>query len=483
MTDDAFINPELELQMHQSNIETGPRYDAVQLQQSVDRTDDLLESIKTDTDSIVALEAMRDFIKGRKVDKTSAILFNIATEGYGNLSSLNTPKVAFALEGIKEEDDRLTPQEIDVAMENLAQSAAELLVRVGKGISDAMVAFGDIVHGFDRNLLNLKKRVAALEAKLELLQDKENVAYNYVKPEPSFTYLMYTHSGFSQGLSPVMKDVNWFLSEHATMVGDSVGKHKHWFNENKNDLANSKLLNTLEFRRDDFLLPGSTSFNRSVGNKTPAKDCAFYRSKELPGGQSFYTEVRAANQYGSQAIDAMMDVKYFMDYFEPNSFMVTQKHLYNAASLSLLAWASLMMANPLPLAMFGLSTNKVAESTKISDIKKVRITPDTVFPTLGKEQLKSTLQELKIAITNLEKWNRVVYYDVWKDRSVQEAATIITKQVKEGEYSGVAVKTLKRYSVALISLMSKSYTKVHTYSFHVLNAALSYAEKSANQYR
>ncbi len=483
MTDDAFINPELELHLHQSNIETGPDYDAVQLQQSIDRTDGLLDSIQEDTESIVALEAMAEFIRGKEVNKTTAILFNVATEGFGNLSSLNAPKVAFALEGMREESDKLSPDEIEMAMENLAQGTAQLINRVSQGINNAMLAVGDIVHGFDKNLLTLKKRVAAFEAHLELIKDKDDVAYNYVKPENSFVHLLYTQNGFTRGIDPVMKDVNWLLTEHADMISNSVSKYKHWFNESKGDLMNSKVIDSLEFKRDDFVLPGSGIFARSVDNRVPTKGCAFYRSPELPGGKSFYSEVRVQNQYGNEAVDAMLDVKYFMDYYEPNSFKVTEKYLYNAASLTLLGWVSLMIANPLPLAMFGLSVGKVSDNTKIHDIKKARITPETVFPTLGKEQLKEVLRELSAAIANLEKWNRAVYHDVWKDKSIQEAMANVTRQAKESGHSETAVRSLRRYSVALITLMSGSYTKVHAYSFTVLNAALSYAEKSANQYR
>lgn len=483
MTDDAFINPELELNMHQSNIETGPSYDAVQLQQSIDRADGLLDTIQEDTESIVALEAMAEFIKGKPVNKTTAILFNVATEGFGNISSLNAPKVAFALEGMREEDDKLPPEEIEAAMENLAQSTTQLINRVGQSVSNAMVAFGDIVHGFDKNLLALKKRVAALEAHLELIKSKDDVAYNYVKPESNYTYLMYTQKGFTGGIDPVLKDINWLLTEHADMISNSVSKYKQWFNDSKSDLANAKVLDTLEFRRSDFVLPGSGVFARSVDNRVPAKGCAFYRSNELPGGRSFYSEVRMQNQYGNEAIDALFDVRYFMDYYEPNSFKVTEKYLYNAASLGLLSWVSLMVANPLPIAMFGLSVGKVSEGAKVADIKKARITPETVFPTLGKEKLNDVLQGLKDAIVNLEKWNRVVYHEVWKDRSIQEATNWIVQQTKESGYNETTVKALKRYSTALITLMGRSYTKVHAYSFHVLNATLSYAEKSANQYR
>lgn len=483
MTDGAFINPELELQLHQSNIETGPDYDAVQLQQSIDRADGLLDSIQEDTESIVALEAMAEFIRGKEVNKTTAILFNIATEGFGNLSSLNAPKVAFALEGIQGESDKLSTQEVELAMENLAQNTAELINRLGKGINEAMVAIGDIVHGFDRNLLSLKKRVSAFEAMLESIKDKEEMAYNYVKPENNYTYLMYTQDGFTNGIKPVMEDINWFLNEHADMVSDSVGKYKEWFNRNNDDINNSKVIDSLEFKRDDFLMSGSTVFNRSVGNKSPAKGCAFYRTKELPGGKCFYTQVRTQNQHGADVIEALMDVKYFMDYFEPDSFRTTEKRLYSAAALGVLAWASIMVASPLPLAMYAVASSHISDSTKVADVKKVRMTPETVFPTLSKEDLTHLLTELRKSITALEKWNRTVYVETWKDKSIQEAISNLTKTIEQTGSAGSGVKQIKQLAVALVSLMGKSYTRVHAHSFAVVNAALSYGEKSAKQYR
>jgi hypothetical protein len=483
MTDDAFINPELELQLHQSNIETGPDYDAVQLQQSIDRTDGLLDSIQEDTESIVALEAMAEFIRGKEVNKTTAILFNVATEGFGNLSSLNAPKVAFSLEGIQGESDKLSTQEVELAMENLAQNTAELIDRLGKGINEAMVAIGDIVHGFDRNLLSLKKRVSAFEAMLESIKDKEEMAYNYVKPENNYTYLMYTQDGFTNGIKPVMEDINWFLNEHADIVSDSVGKYKEWFNRNKDDINNSKVIDSLEFKRDDFLMSGSTVFNRSVGNKSPAKGCAFYRTKELPGGKCFYTQVRTQNQHGADVIEALMDVKYFMDYFEPDSFRTTEKRLYSAAALGVLAWASIMVASPLPLAMYAVASSHISDSTKVADVKKVRMTPETVFPTLSKEDLAHLLAELRKSITALEKWNRTVYVETWKDKSIQEAISNLTKTIEQTGSAGSGVKQIKQLAVALVSLMGKSYTRVHAHSFAVVNAALSYGEKSAKQYR
>jgi hypothetical protein len=481
--DDSFISPELDLQIYQSNIDTGPDYDAVQLQQSVNRAAGLLDSIKTDTEAIVSLEAMRDFITGRDINKTSAILFNIASEGYGNLNSLIAPKMAFSLEGFKEGEDKLPKEQVDVAMENLAQSTAELASRLGSGINNAMMAMGDIVHGFDRGLLNLKKRISAFEAQLESIKDKDDIAYNYVKPENNFTYLMYTQDGFTNGIKPVMDDVNWFLNEHADMVSDTVGKYRQWFNENRQDINNPNLINSLEFKPEDFLLSGSTLFNRSVGNRVPSKGSVFYRSKELPGGRCLYTEVRLHKKYGIEAVDALTDVNYFMDYYEPDSFKVTEKYIYNASALSVLAWASIMLANPLPMAIYGLAVNSIADKTKTNDIKKVRITPETIFPTLSKDGLFSLLQDLKTSIGNLEKWNKAVYSEVWRDKSVQAAVDQIVKQSKDAGYSAVAIRNLKQYSVALISLMSKSYIKVHVHSFSVINAALNYGTKSANQYR
>jgi hypothetical protein len=50
---------------------------------------------------------MRDFIKDKRFDKTSAILFNVAVEGYGNLNKLPNTKPAFGLESLDQYTDVL----------------------------------------------------------------------------------------------------------------------------------------------------------------------------------------------------------------------------------------------------------------------------------------------------------------------------------------------------------------------------------------
>ncbi len=481
--DDAFINPELELQMHQSNIEDGHSYDMMQLQQSVNRTDALLDQLKENTESVAALEAMGEFIKNRPMTKTSAILFNIAAEGYGNLSSIDNTKVAFGLESMVEEEEKLPAQDINVAMENIAENAVFAMQKLARSLSDSMASLGDVIHGFDKNILSLKKRIADYELLIENIDSKDDLAYNYVKPEKQYIHLMYTDDGFQHGLKPALQDVRWLYKEHADMVSDSVGKYKRWFNEHKDDYLNSDLFTSLQFTPADFVISGSTVFNKSVGNKIPSKSSVFYKSKELPGGLSFYTNVRDSNLRGIEAVNALMDVNYFLDYHEPNSFKVVEKRIYTVAGMTLLAWASVMMLNPLPMSFAGLLASAVSENTKTSDVKRVRISKETLFPVLTKDELKDTLVEMKRSVAQLEKWNGAVYHSLWKDQSLRDATQKLTDYIKKEGIDNATIRYLRNYSVALLSLMSKSYTKLHLYGFDVLNASLSYAEKSAKQYR
>lgn len=483
MTDDAFVNPQLETQLYQSNTDTGADYDRIRLQQSIDSADGLLYSIQEDTDAIAALEAMAAFVRGKDINKTSAILFNVAAQGYGKLDTVMDSRVTFALEGLREDDDKLPAHEIEVAMENLTKNTKELLMRLQQGINNAMLAMGELVHSFDKNLLNIKRRLSALDAMLESIKDKDEIAYNYVKPENSYANLLYTQDGFTGGISPVISDINWLLNSHADMVSATVGKYKDWLHRNKDDIENPRLINSLDFHRDDFVIPGSTVFNRSVGTRVPAKGCVFYRTKELPGGKCLYVQVSAQDQHGAQAIDALSDVNYFIDYFQPDSFKITEKRLYGAAALGALAWASLMVASPLPLAMYGVVNSRINDHTKTADVKKVRITADTVFPTLSKKQLMELRQELKLAISSLERWNKEVYVHAWKDRDIQDTVSSLSKSIEQSDDTLASAGYVRRLAVALISLMGKSYTRVHLHSFTVLNAALSYAEKSAKQYR
>lgn len=480
--DDAFISPELDLQLHQSNTDSNADYDKVLLQRSITNTDAALSSMRADTNAVTALEAMVDFIRDKKVDKTSAVLFNVATEGYGNLSALSNSKPAFGLESI-DDSQHYSEQEKQVAIENMLNNTVSIMDKLSRGLQNTMLSMGDLVHSFDRNISGIRKRIGHLEQLLSDIEDKEEIAYNYVKPEKQFVHLLYTKTGFSTGVLPVIKDVNWLFASHADMVDNTVKHYKEWFHSNRRDMDDKHNFDSLEFNPKDFVLTGSSAFNKSVGEKTPGSGSMFYRTKELPGGMSFYCEVAKLKTHGVDAVDSLMDVEYFIDYYEPNSFKVTEKKLYTLAGLSVLAWASIMMANPLPMALTGFVTNAADDMTKTSDIKKVRIGEDTLFPTMTKDELGHVLVELKEALSTLEKWNLTVYKTLWKDQSLKNITDEVTRYIETDGISKKNVRLYRNYSIALISLMSKSYTRLHSYGFDVINAVLSYAEKSARQYK
>lgn len=481
--EDAFINPELDLQMHQSNIDDGAGYEAVLLQRSVHNADTSVDSMIVDAQAVTALEAMTDFIKDKKVDKTSAILFNIASEGYGNLTALKDSKVAFAMESLGNNEGYVSEDDKRVAMENLTHNTLYVMDKLSQSIRNSMLAMGDLVHSFDRNLASVKRRMSALESLLSEIENREDLAYNYVKPEKQFIYMMYTKDGFGHGIKPVLEDVHWLFKEHADMVGDSVKKYKNWYMQHKNNMDDVSVFDDLQYRPEDFILSGSTIFNKSVGTKTPGKDAVFYRTKELPGGLSFYTEVHNSTEKRLKAIDALMDVNYFLDYYEPNSFKVTENRLYTVASLGILAWASIMVANPLPMAFAGVLVGAVDDKTKTADIKRVRISEDSVFPVLGKDGLRESVTKLKELVSQLEAWNEVVYEHNWRDKAVKEMLNELSDHIHKEGYNGGNVRHFRNYAISMVSLMSKSYTKLHSYGFEVVNAALSYVEKSARQYR
>jgi uncharacterized protein (UPF0297 family) len=178
-----------------------------------------------------------------------------------------------------------------------------------------------------------------------------------------------------------------------------------------------------------------------------------------------------------------MDVNYFLDYYEPNSFKVTENRLYTVASLGILAWASVMVANPLPMAFAGVLVGAVDDKTKTHDVRKVRISEDSTFPTLTKQSIADTLASIKDIVHTLEQWNSSVYVHTWKDTHLKEMMSDLSNSIKESGYNNSNARHFRNYLVALVSIMSKSYTKLHTYGFDVVNAAISYAEKSARQYR
>lgn len=479
---DAFISPELDLQLHQASTDTSNDYDKVLLQRSIIKTDAALSSIKTNNDSVMALEAMINFIQDKNIDKTSAVLFNVATEGYGNLSNFVGSKPAFGIESIGNEGF-ISEQEKQIAIENMVNNTVFIMDKLSQSLRNTMLAMGDLVHSFDRNINGIKKRIGYLEQLIANIEDKDELAYNYVKPEKQFIYLMYTKTGFSTGVLPVIKDINWLFKSHADMVKNSVSQYKEWFHSNRRDMDDSGNFDSLEFNPKDFVLQGSSVFNKSIGERTPGSDSMYYRTKELPGGLSFYTEVSKQKTTGVDTIDSLMDVDYFLDYYEPDSFRVTEKKLYTLAGLTLLAWASIMMANPLPMALTGAVINAASDHTKTGDVRKVRISEDTLFPVLSKDELSSLLVELKESLYELQQWNTVVYKNIWKDQSLKNITDEVSEYIKSDGVQKSNVRYYRNYAVALVSLMSKSYTKLHSYGFDVINAALSYAEKSAKQYK
>jgi hypothetical protein len=294
---------------------------------------------------------------------------------------------------------------------------------------------------------------------------------------------MYTKTGFSTGVLPVIKDINWLFKSHADMVKNSVSQYKEWFHSNRRDMDDSSNFDSLEFNPKDFILHGSSIFNKSIGDKTPSSGNMYYRTKELPGGLSFYTEVSKHKTTGVDAIDSLMDVDYFLDYYEPDSFRVTEKQLYTLAGMTLLAWASVMLMNPLPMALTGAVVNAAGNATKTSDIMKVRINEDSLFPVLSKDELASLLVELKESVQELQQWNTLVFKKICKDQSLMNITVEVYEYIKTDGVQKSNVRYYRNYAVALVSLMSKSYTKLHSYGFDVINAALSYAEKSAKQYK
>ena len=186
--DDAFISPELDLQLHQSNTDSSGDYEKVLLQRSITNTDAALSGMKTDVESVIALEVMTDFIRDKKVDKTTAVLFNVATEGYGNLSTLTNSKPAFGIESI-EDNKYLSEQEKQVAMENIVNSTVSIMDKLSRGLQNTMLSMGDLVHSFDRNISSIRKRIGQLEQILSDIENKDDLAYNYVKPEEQFIHL------------------------------------------------------------------------------------------------------------------------------------------------------------------------------------------------------------------------------------------------------------------------------------------------------
>ena len=206
--------------------------------------------------------------------------------------------------------------------------------KLSQSVRNTILSVGDLVHSFDKNLSSVKKKISILEELIKDIDHKEELAYNYIKPEKQFIYLMYTEEGFGRGIKPVLEDVSDLFKKHTEMVESTIKKYKNWYINNRNNMNDVSIFDELKYNPKDFILSGSTVFNKSVGTKTPSRDCVFYRTAELPGGLCLYMEVQNDTQRGVSAIDALMDVDYFLNQYSPDSFRVTENRLYTVASLS-----------------------------------------------------------------------------------------------------------------------------------------------------
>lgn len=475
-----FIAPDIELRLYQDS-QSGTGYESCEIAQSAQRLSSCMDSFDVALDSVVSLERMRDFISSRDVDRTAAILFNIASEGYGNYDQINDPKVAFALESISE--GYCSQKDKEVAIENIAYNIAGAVVKLSNAFNSSMMVIGDLFHSFDRNVKRLKSRVAQLQTLHSDIAHDSQPVYNYVKPENNFTHLMYTDSGFSKGLSPVLHDVRWLFSQHSEKLLSTIDGYKNWYRSNKDNLDDISAFSDLRYDPQDFIFEGCKLFSSSVGNKTPSKGSVFFRTRELPGGQSQYIELPNLKLRGVDSIDSISKVRYFIDYWQPNSFKMLEKSVYGAAALGAMVWASVMMANPLPLVFSGFVHSTISEKTKTQDLKKVRINESTVFTVLDKDSIGAAIEDIKNAIDAMEDWHQSIVRHTWRDQDIKAILNDFSKVIKEEGFKSGNFNHYRNFIAAIISITSRSYAPLHRYGYDTVNSSIGYVDKCIRQYK
>lgn len=425
------------------------------------------------TDAITALEAIANYIsrvsETKDLDKHAIVLANVAIESLYEKAGIRSDAYAFSMESY----DRSHRDELQGALENIKEKISVVFTFLKEKLVAVAKHIGAVINSFNRNMVALKVKLDRVEQMLMTAQ-AQKASFLAIKAEPWCEYLCYTQTGFDVGLTNVGRDVLSLIQAHSKMSEKATHKYLGWFTQHCDKMRTDEVFNSLKVSKDDFLLPKMTAFNRSVGLSTPKKQNIYFRSEQLPGGRAFYTQVENADKTGLDGVRMFEALDFEINKFDPNSYKIMKAKIILIVALPMTAW--LHCINPvLGLAAAG-ATGAILNNTKIEGTgSNVKIDKHMVFETLTLDQIKHCLANVRQAITELHHWSDEVLQKPWKDQSIDHAIDEIMK-------SEQSTSNIKSYCNALVNLMTKLGTQVHTYAFKVLNAMLNFAEKSARLY-
>jgi len=352
---------------------------------------------------------------------------------------------------------------------------------------------GEKMNYFKRNLSNMRANVVRLEKILGTIDRSEQAKSKYLKPQNWFIDLMYSDKGMPIGLTGIGKAIEDLIHSHRKMATTSVNKYTKWLLANyKQAQSDSKAFGTLKISPSEFILQGSSEFNRSIGLKRPLGDNVFYRGKELPGNKAFYTQVRPKDKIGISSIGTIADVGFGIYDYDPQSYRLNRLNLYNISKISTISWvASMVLTFPLigvtvgaSVASLGPALYAIYKSSAIAETgNNVRIDKSMVFETLTIDQIKNVLNEVNKGIKELHNWHNDVFENNWKKPELDSIINNITGLDRIEVNNNSSFRALKRYCMALLNLMNSTTIGVHAYAFKTYGAMINYADKSLKQYK
>lgn len=439
------------------------------------------QACETDTAAVVSLESIAAYIQ--KVSQTQAldpqalVFANLAIESITQQVALPNERLTFSLEAYAQDPQQELHQALEGIQAKIDSLFAGLKVRMVK-LAEHMAL---VMRSFNQNIQHLKQRVHTLEQALETATRTEP-KFPLIKPEPWCAQLCYLDTGFDTGLKRVGKDLHWLLASHRELMQSSIGKYTQWFKQHASQAQDDFVFRALKVRRTDFLLPGMTEFNRSQGYHGPHANNLFYRSRELPGGKAFFTEIETTDKNGLAAVNMLRNVRFNMDHYDPVSYRLQKAKLSLILGLSFQAW--MLAINPF-IGTLGivaaLRYNKTQQLAGTGHV--VKIDPNYLFPVLSRTELKATLNEVKQGLVELERWNQAVLQKPWKSAELNTAIDRIIGLDRTTVHNGVGVRYMREYCHGLLNLLNQSGHGIHTYAFRTYSAMLAFSEKSLKQYQ
>lgn len=474
-----------------SSIETSSEYG--DLLASDDKCKTVSNEINNETEADVALETIANYLNNSleesTFDKHTLNMANVAIESICENVNFKSSKNAFSLETYA-----INPKAaISAALEDIKERAAALWMSVRNKISELAQYLGEKMNYFKRNLSKMKYNVKLLEQKLSKIESNAEAKAKILKPQNWFIDLMYSDQGIPDGLAGVAGAVEQLLNDHRKIAVTSIEKYTRWLVSNyKEAEVDSKVYSTLKVYKNEFIIPGSTEFNRSIGLKKPLGDCVFYRSKELPGNKAFYTEVKPKDYTGISGIGTISTVNFRIDHYDPQSFKMRMLNLQRISSMSVASWLlstgiyiglTGSMSVPVGIAAVGVTLYTLYNSAKVKDTGvRVKIEKDMVFKTLTLTEVRNVISDLKSSIVSLEKWYSDIFENNWKQAELDKIIKNVTGINRVEVNNSSSFRALKRYCMALLNLMNSTTVGIHAYAFKTYNSMINYVDKSLRQY-